>query len=133
MCPINNKQRSDNIHKSSKIGRKDKRTITLVECQNLKNRTLISKSKHINKFAAKLCKCRIQLKDILSFLGFDCRDASIIILYLVVKNHFSKNQMNRIILSCNICCQNIKKSACFKWTYGLSSDDYRVALLLKLI
>ena len=126
MCPINNKQRSDNIHKSSKIGRKDNRTITLVECRNLKNRTLISKSKHINKFVAKLCKCRIQLKDILSFLGF-------IILYLVVKNHFSKNQMNRIILSCNICCQNIKKSACFKWTYGLSCNDYRVALLLKLI
>ena len=28
-----------------------------------------------------------------------------------------------------ICCQNVKKSACFEWTFVLSGDDYRVAKL----
>ena len=27
--------------------------------------------------------------------------------------------------------KKVKKSACFKWTYGLSSNDYRVAALSK--
>ena len=39
------KNKDDNIHKGkAKINRKDKRTLTLVECQNLMSRTLISKS-----------------------------------------------------------------------------------------
>ena len=29
-------------------------------------------------------------------------------------------------------CQNDKKSACFKWTYGLSGNDYIVPMLSKL-
>ena len=29
-------------------------------------------------------------------------------------------------------CQKSKKSACFKWTYRLSGNDYRVATISKL-
>ena len=31
------------------------------------------------------------------------------------------------------CCQKVKKSACFKWEYGLSGNGYRVATLSKLL
>ena len=40
--------------------------------------------KIIRKFVAKLLKYRILFKDILTFLRLDCRDASLIILYLIV-------------------------------------------------
>ena len=30
-----------------------------------------------------------------------------------------------------VCCQKSKKSACLKWTYGLSGIDNRVAALSK--
>ena len=47
-----------------------------------------------------MLKYRIQIKDILSFLGFDYRDASFRLLYLVVLgNIISKNHINRIIIS----------------------------------
>ena len=48
----------------------------------------------------------ILFKDILTFIGLDYRDASLIILYIVV-------------------------IACFKWTYGLYGNDYRDAALSK--
>ena len=53
------------------------------ERQNMNSRTLIC-NKIVHKFVCKLRKYRIQLKDILSFLGFDYLDASFIILHLVV-------------------------------------------------
>ena len=40
--------------------------------------------KIIRKFLAKLLKYRIMFKDILAFLRLDYRDASLIILYLIV-------------------------------------------------
>ena len=75
-------------------------------------------------------------KDILTFLGLDYRDASLITLYLNVlriSTEYSVNQMNRIFLTFKtiICCHKIKKSACYKWMYGLSGNDYRVAVLSK--
>ena len=43
---------------------------------------------------------------------------------------YSKNQINRIITSHKkIVVIKLKKSTCLKWTYGLSVNDYRVALL----
>ena len=55
------------IKQRSTIWRKDKRTITLVECQNLISRTLICKSnKIIHKFVLKLCNYRIFNRNILS-------------------------------------------------------------------
>ena len=40
--------------------------------------------KIIRKFVAKFLKYRILFKDILTFLGLDYRDASLIILYLIL-------------------------------------------------
>ena len=40
--------------------------------------------KIVSKFVAKLIKYMILFKDILTFLGLDYRDASLITLYLVV-------------------------------------------------
>ena len=64
----------------------------------------------------------MQWKDILSFLGFDYRDVSFIILCFVV--------MNMIIISYKMLLSKSYKSACFKWTYWLSGND-RVATLPK--
>ena len=44
----------------------------------------INFDKIIRKLVAKLLKYRILLKDILTFLGLDYRDASLKILYLIV-------------------------------------------------
>ena len=44
----------------------------------------INFDKIIRKLVAKLLKYRILLKDILTFLGLDYRDASFITLYLIV-------------------------------------------------
>ena len=38
----------------------------------------------VSNFVAKLLKQRIFFKDILTFLGFDCRDAMLINVYLAV-------------------------------------------------
>ena len=43
-----------------------------------------SRNKIVSKFVEKLLKYRIMFKDILTFLGLDYRDASLITLYLVV-------------------------------------------------
>ena len=59
-------------------------------------------------------------KDILTFLGLDYRDASLITLYLIELGiSIKKNQMNRIFLTFKtiICCHKSKKSACYKWMY----------------
>ena len=55
------------------------------------------------KFVAKLLKYIILFQDIVTFIGLDYRDASLITSYLVViLISILKNQMNRII-----CCQNV--------------------------
>ena len=41
------------------------------------------------------------------------------------RNQYLKNQMNRIIMK----YKNVRKSACFKWMFGLSGNGYRVAML----
>ena len=64
-----NLNKNDNLQKSEALKRYDRRTLTLVECQ---------------KFVAKLLKYSILFKDIKTFLGLDYRDASLIILYLIV-------------------------------------------------
>ena len=38
----------------------------------------------VSKFVAKLIKCMLQFKDILTFLGLDYRDVSFNTLYLIV-------------------------------------------------
>ena len=68
-------------------------------------------------------------KDILTYLGIDYRDSSNTTLYLVVIG--ISIQKIRWIGWFKICCQKVKKSACFKWTYRLYSYDYRVAALSK--
>ena len=86
--------KDDNIHKSEALKRNDKRILTLVEYQNW------SLDKMIRKFVAKLFKYRILFEDILTFLGLNYIDASLIILYLIVLwNKYSKNQINRMIIS----------------------------------
>ena len=45
------------------------------------------------------------------------------------RNHYFKNKMNKLIMSIKSCCQKSNKSACFKWTYRLSGNDYKVATL----
>ena len=56
--------------------------------------------KIIRKFVAKLLKYRILFKDILTFLILDYRDATLIILYLIVIGISNKkNQIDRMILS----------------------------------
>ena len=47
------------------------------------------------------------------------------------RNQYLKNKMNRIILTYKNLLPNSKKSACIKWTYGLSGNDYSVAALSK--
>ena len=65
--------------------RYDRRTLTLVECQNIQNINMyISFDIIIRKFVAKLLKYSILFKDILTLLGLDYRDASLIILYLII-------------------------------------------------
>ena len=71
----------------------------------------------------------ILFKDILTFLGLVYRVASLITLYLVVLGISIKKSDE----SDNFNIQNLlsksKKSTCFKWTYGLFGNDYRVAAL----
>ena len=62
----------------------------------------------------------ILLKDILTFLGLDYRDASLLILYLVVIGiSIQKNQMNRIILT----YKNFNKK-CNKTNYCVISFQF---------
>ena len=42
------------------------------------------------------------------------------------KNVHSKNCDITAIISCKSLCQNIKKSTCLKWTYGILDLGYRV-------
>ena len=44
-------------------------------------------------------------------------------------NLYSKYQMNRIIISHKNLLSKWLKNQCFKWTYGQSGNDYRVATL----
>ena len=67
-------------------------------------------------------------KDILTFLGLDYRDASLITLYLNVlriSTEYSVNQMNRIFLTFKtiICCHKSKKSACYKGTVDIFPEE----------
>ena len=60
----------------------------------------------------------------LTLLGLDKTDKNIA--PCCPRNHCSKNQVNRIFTSfIFIRCQS-KKSACFKWTYGLSGNDFKL-------
>ena len=53
-----------------------------------------------SQFVTKLLKYRILFKDILTFLGLDFRDVSLITLYLVVIGiRVQKNQTNLIIIT----------------------------------
>ena len=84
----------------------------------LKNRMLMLLNKIVSKFVAKLIKYMLLFKDILTFLGLDYRDASLITLYLNVlriSTEYSVNQINRIFLTFKtiICCHTSKKSACY--------------------
>ncbi len=65
------KNKDDNIHKSKSLKRKDKRKLTLVQCQNRISR--INLNKILSKFVAKLLKYMIMFKDLLTFLGLNYR------------------------------------------------------------
>ena len=68
--------------------------------------------------------------DILTFLWLVYRVINIILCY--PGNQYTKNQINRIIRSNkNLSLKKKKKSTWFKWTYGHSGNDYRVATLSK--
>ena len=57
-----------------------------------------SRSKIVSKFVAKRIKYRILFKEILTFLGLDYRDASLVLLNLIViEISIKKNQMKMII------------------------------------
>ena len=64
------------------------------------------------------------MKDILTFLGLDYREASLITLYYVVLG--ITTQMNRLLNNMKIIVKKVK------WTYWFSGNDYRVAKLSKL-
>ena len=56
-----------------------------------------SKNKNLSNIVEKLLKYRIIFKDVLTFLGLDYRDASLLTLFFVIQ--YSKNQINRIIIT----------------------------------
>ena len=66
-------------------------------------------------------------KDILIFLELDYRDASLMILYLVVIEIQIWDQWDYFI-TLRFVVKKGKKSARLKWTYGTSGSDYRVAI-----
>ena len=72
--------KDDNILKSEALKLYDRRTLTL-EYTKYK---CIRFDKIMRKFVAKLLKYRILFKDILTFLGLDYRDASLVIVYHIV-------------------------------------------------
>ena len=59
-------------------------TLTLKEFEYTMYKYIHSFDKIRRKFDAKLLKYRVLFKDILTFAGFDYRDASLIIMYLIV-------------------------------------------------
>ena len=82
----------------------------------------------VSKFDAKLVNYMLLFKDILTFLGLDYRDASLITLYLNVlriSTEYSVNQMNRIFLTFKtiICCHKSKKSACYKGPVDIFPEE----------
>ena len=74
--------KDNNIHKSEALKWKTKRTLTHVGCQNLifNYNICIKGEKIVSKFVAKLLKCMILFKDILTFLGLYYRAALLITL-----------------------------------------------------
>ena len=61
----------------------------------------------------------LMFKDIITFLAINYRDTSLLPLFRIMLTY------KKLVVKKN------KKSACFKWTYILSGNDYRVAALSK--
>ncbi len=81
------------------VGQMDINTC-IVSVMNNQNINVNSRSKIVIKFVEKLLKYRLMFKDILTFLGLDYRDASLITMFFVVLGiSILKNQINGIILS----------------------------------
>ena len=84
------------------------------------------KKLNVCKFVAKFLKYRILIKDILAFLGLDYRDASLIILCLIVIG--ISNPKIRWFYHIKIGIKS-KKTTYLKWMYGHSGNDFRFATL----
>ena len=69
--------------------------------------------------------------DILTFLGIGYKDASLITCTLFSKEKYSKNQINQIIILHKNMSLKQLKIRMYKWTYGHSDNEYRVATLSK--
>ena len=93
------KNKDDNIYKNEALKRQD----ILVECQNgiIRIQMYKSQNKIVSKFVEKLRKYSILFKDILTFLGFSWLQIGFAynIVLCCPKNQYSKNQINRIVLS----------------------------------
>ena len=104
--------KDDNIHKSEALKLKDKRTLTLVKCQNwIADYYWLSINRIVSKFVAKLHKYILLFQDILTFLGLDYRDASPITLYLVViGNNTPKIRWLGYFYLIKNCCYKVKSN-----------------------
>ena len=54
----------------------------------------VEQNKIVSKSAEKLLKCRILFKDMLTFLGLNYRDASLITMYFFPKTEFKKSDQS---------------------------------------
>ena len=101
--------KDENIHKSETLKRQDKPTFSFVECQNF-------------KFICLKLLQRILFKDILTFIGLVFRDASLILLYLVVigiRNYRKVSPLKRGLFTLSGICQSM--SFYRKWCVHLES------------
>ena len=74
----------------------------------------------------------VEFKEILTFVGINYLDASLITLYLVVIGiSIPKSDELDNFNTQKFVAKKSNKSACFKCTYGLSGNDYRVVALSK--
>ena len=77
--------------------------------QRLSNHQNSQVSQNVHKFVAKLRKYRIVQKDILSFLGFNYKAASLILNCTSCSgNHYSKNQIKRILIHTKSCSKKLR-------------------------
>ena len=105
----------DNIHKSQALKRQHKLTFKLVRSELHK----LNVRKSVSEFAAKLLETGYYLRTYLHFQALIKEMLRFKIVPCCPENHYSKNQIKRIIISYKKLLPKILKSACLKWTHGL--------------
>ena len=74
------------------------------------------------------CINKIVFQEILTVLWLDYRDASLMILNLVVIGiTVPKVRWIGLIYHIKNVVKKVRKTTCFKWTYRLSGNDFKVA------